>query len=384
MKYGDLIVYSLGHVQGILLATFVALLASGRVREHTKKAAFLIDAACSALICLGIASATALNATADPSALMLARLLLLAPAVTLAVRHGWRGAAFGSIASNVALFITIPHQEAGYSDATGLLMQEAFSFLSCALLVLGARDSERRLQACDSVTAARDARKQAKANFDSMESQMRTKALHAEEMQEQSRGSIAPVIAWLRKSGNSEAAMRVIGMAHMQSSQFRSIVVDGIYPLTLERSGLFAALHSEAFRAQFDRVACELDLTGPHRHLSLSTQLAAYRVIGEGMEYLATFRPERITLRVRCSTYQNRGHISIALAAYRPGITSRAAIDTARLAQLRTRVGAYDGSFHSRPLRLRTILLDDVNAAPDAISATSSGSNDHCRNVTAE
>lgn len=358
LRYGDLIVYSLGDLQGILIAVFAVLIINGKCSNAAWEREFRVEAVCAGAISIACGGAIVTVGLASTATLDAARLLLLVPAIVLSVRRGWRGACVGSIASNIALFWTVPHQEAGQHDGSALIMQEAFVFLSSTLFIVGARIHERAVELAHSSAEADQARRMARAQFDAFEAHMRDKALRTEAMHKTSRGSIEPVIAELRRQGKSEVAMSLIGMAHSQSAQFSRTVVDSIYPLTIERSGLFAALNSEAFLLQFGDVECALDLTGVAHALSLSTQLAAYRVIGDAIEYLASSSPKRINLRVRCTCYRGCGHVSIALTAFEPAVLSRSSVDTARLARLRGRASAYDGSFHNRRGRLRVMLLD--------------------------
>lgn len=288
------------------------------------------------------------------------RLLLLVPSIVLATRRGWRGACIGAIVSNIALFSTIAHQEAGQSDSVGLMMQETFTFVSCALFVLGARIHERALESARSAAAAAEARGLAKASYESSESQLRERALRAEQMHESSQETIRTTIKWLRKNGHSEVAMGLLGAAHRQAQNFERMIIDGMYPLTLERDGLYSALMADAFQMPFDRagIECDLDLSGSPHGISMQTQLTAYRVIVEASEFLIGSAPAHLQVRVRCTSRDDRGHISIALYARDPTNRAKTSSDTAHLARLRGRAAAYEGSFHSRSNRLRVILLD--------------------------
>jgi glucose-6-phosphate-specific signal transduction histidine kinase len=364
MKFSDLFVYTMGHLQGILLFSFVAICIFGKCVDPRRERMLRIEAGVTIVLSLILAAAisAATTTSADTNLVQGMRMLLLVPAVAMSVRFGYRGACVGAVASNVALFLTIPHQDAGLSDPGALVMQEAFALIACSMFVLGARIYERMHEATGASNAERAARHLAKASFDSSESLMRERAIRAEELQTSSRTAMQSTIKWLRAQGHSEVAMGLVGIAHSQAAAFQQIIVDALYPLTLERDGLYAALNSEAFHLQFDMasVECNLDLLGSAQDLPIATQRAVYRVIGESVDYLLASIPTSMQIRVRCTTRNGRGHVSIALYARDPAVTTRSSVDTARLAGLRTRALAYEGSFHNKPHRIRVILLDEA------------------------
>lgn len=378
MAYGDLIVYSLGHVQGILLASFGLVLGYSRWQDLPALRLLGIESMCTAVLCGLLAIAASTMSAGEPSALMALRLCLLVPVVTLAFRHGWRGAALGGIIADVALFATIPHQEAGQADGAALLMQEAFVFVSAALFLLGTRGHQRSKVFTNPAELEREARTRAREQYVLHERQLRAHAVRAEAVQRDARGDLAPVIHMLRERGQSEIAMSLIGMTHTQSSQFERTVVDSIYPLTLERLGLFFAVESEAFAQHFGSAEPSFDLTGSPHVLTLETALAAYRVLGEAIEHVALSHPERISVRIHCSTAYGPNVVKIAVYAIGPSVTGRSALGTARLAQLRNHVAAYGGSLHNRSGKIRFFLVDDVAYVPKSRACRSKGRASPC------
>lgn len=365
MVYSDLIVYSLGHVQGILLVTFGSLLVASWRTDGPFARGFIVESACAVTLSALCALAVGIASPTDEGALIAMRLCLLLPAVALSVRHGWRGAALGGVVANVALFSTIAHQESGHVDGAALLMQEAFSFVAAALLVLGGREHMQAKSGGVAASAESDPRQLARAQIESHERRQRDTALRAEAMQRNSRGSIEPLVTLLRKNGQPEAAMSLRGLAHTHSVQFGLTVIESIYPLTLERRGLYLAVESGAFARHFGDAEPDFELTGSPHGLALETKLAAYRVLGEAIEHLALSLPMGISVRIHCSTKPDgRGMVSMALRAIGPSVTSRSAFHTARLAQLRSHVAAYGGSLHNRVSRMRLIVLDETPLAP--------------------
>lgn len=362
---GDLIIYSMGDIQAILLASVAVALIKGWAAWKCRWVPFLAECGGAAIVTAALSMTIVIGHLTEETKLEAARLLLLAPAIILALRHGWRGAAIGALASNLGLAATIPHLEAGQSDSAGLLMQEVFVFASYALLVLGTKIRDRST-AQESRIAVMEFRRNAKAGFTALEAQMRDKALRAEAMQDASRGSIEPAVAVLRKAGQSEVAMGLIGSTQWHSSEFRRSVIDEIYPLSLERKGLFATLGADAFREKFSGTECIFDMTGNPRCISIETQLSSYRIVCESLDYFLPSEPHHVHVRIRCTTRAGLGHVSIALWAREPRVEGRSSADTARLARLRTRAEAYDGSFHSRANRIRVILTD----GPETTEAT--------------
>jgi Signal transduction histidine kinase, glucose-6-phosphate specific len=356
----DLLAYSLGDVQGILLATLVVGLVTRWLQTRAVSRAFMVDACFAALVNIALLGMIDFAAIDDANALMALRLCMLLPALAMTFRHGWTGAAVGTIAANLALFATIPHQAAGDVNGPGLLMQEAFVLVAASLFVLGARMQP----ASEASTSGADTpcdRHQDREHFEAQERRHRDAALRAEAMQRDSRESMRPVISLLRKHGQAEAALSLVGMAHTRSSQFERQVIDSIYPLTLERYGLFTAVESEAFTARFGSTPHRLDLTGSPHGLGLGTALAAYRALGEAIDHLEQAMPASISVRIHCAVKADgRGIVSMSVRAIAPAALGRSAAQTARLAQLRNRAMAYGGSLHNRAHRLRLIVLDDA------------------------
>ncbi|MGE7139649.1 MASE1 domain-containing protein [Luteibacter sp. NPDC031894] len=360
MVYGDLFVYSLGHVQGIILAVFALILGVDFLERRRMGEDFALHSLLAVSLCIWLYAMVEVTGPHDAAALMAYRLCLLVPAVALTLRHGWRGTALGAIAANVALFGTIPHQEAGQADGSALLMQEAFAFVSASLFVLGSRNHAGGHVTAPGAAADSDMHRHTREQFESHERRQRETALRAEALQRDSRDQLGPLVTLLRKSGQAEAAMSLVGMAHTQSSHFGRTVVDSIYPLTLERLGLFAALESEAFAANFGETAHKMDLTGSAHAMSLEAKLAAYRVLGEAVEQLVAYAPRHVSIRIHCSAKPDgRGMISMALRAVDTTVIARSSSQTAQLAQLRNRVMAYGGSLHNRARRIRMIVLDE-------------------------
>ncbi len=376
MVYGDLIVYSLGHLQGILLAALGLPVVARCIAVRRLARPFAVESACAVLVCVALASAVYVASPDDVTALMALRLCMLLPSVALTFRHGWQGAAVSSIAANVALFATIPHQDAGQVDGPALLMQEAFAFVAASLFVLGARLHPVSVTMGSIVADAADERRLVREHLEAQERRQRDSALRAEALQRESRESMRPVLNLLRKHGQAEAAMNLVGMAHTQSSQFERQVIDSIYPLTLERFGFFAALESEAFVAHFGAVPFHLDLTGSPFTVAMETNLAAYRVLGEAIDHLASLDPTSVSVRIHCGRKADgRGAVSMAIRAIEPGVTGRSSSQRARLAQLRNRVAAYGGSVHTRGYRMRLIVLDEAPAPSAALEDVSLPSN---------
>lgn len=367
MVYADLIGWSMGQVQGIMLALFVvALFAKGRDARPAERF-FLADSLAAVALCVALVSFVLVMAPHDAGALIAMRLCLLLPAVALTFRHGWRGAAVGSIAASIALFSTIPHQEAGQVDSAGMLMQEVFAFVSASLFVLGARTHQVEKAGAGCSDEQADVLRHTREQFESHEKRQRETALRAEAMQSDSRERLGPLVTLLRKSGQAEVAMSLVGMAHTQASHFGRTVVDSIYPLTLERLGLFAALESEAFAAHFAGTAHTFDLVGRPHAISLPAKLAAYRVLGEAVEWMLVSKPQRIRVGIDCSaTPEGESTICMEVQAIVPSITARSSVQTARLAQLRNRVMAYGGSLHNVPGCLSMVVRDEQRDAATA------------------
>ena len=359
IQYSNLIVYSLGDIQGIMLATFGVLLFTGFRAGRPTHDSFVVEAVTGVAVTALVAAVLVAVDIQGETPLVAGRLALLLPVIALAMRHGWRGACIGAIAADLALFATIPAQGKGMSDGPGLIMQEVFTFVSWLLVVVGVKaNAGAGGPAIQLVMVAEREGRTERDRYEAMESHLRESALRAETMQNAARGGIDSVVSMLRRRGQSEAAMSLIGATHRDSAEFRRIVIDDIYPLTVERDGLYGAFQSEAFLRRFGASRHQIDITGSPHDFRLGTQLSAYRVICEALEYFAASSPARMHLRIRCSPIDGVGRISIAIAARDPAITERSAVDTAGLARLRTRAIAFGGSLHSRPGRLRVILAD--------------------------
>jgi hypothetical protein len=241
-----------------------------------------------------------LRATVDSDVRYMAQVAMFLPLVTLALRHGWQGAAIGGAAASIAVVVLMP---ARYDHAT-LQAQTLMAFVIPTMLIIGTRITAWHRREQQEKQEMRAALMLAQRNYYEGEQELRRAAYLLRDMQRM--GS-----RWLRYPGTVdeyqrarpwvEATSRLIEYFDPLEGQGRSL------PHALQKGGLAQVLaeHHVPFAANYHRGVSALP-AGLH--------LAIYRMICGGVAHLA----ERgalgeVVIDVRCHRYRSRPWVVLRL-----------------------------------------------------------------------
>ena len=292
-------------------------------------------------------------------------LLMMLPAVAMTFLHGWRGAALGIVAVNLAIGMTLPRiGVAGAYDATAFVAQQALALAASALLVLGTVISEHYEKARKSGVAEQEAIKLAQSSFFSTEHVLREQLLYLAQMQLGVDDERRDMADWLKTRGHYEAAMDLNTRGVMHRRMF-DVQSQALYPMRIEQDGLYAVVHSETFT---DFWAGEAEVIyafrGQPRELSVDLQLVAYRCICHAFALLSECQPDEYRIKMR--VWQGRRQRGIVLFVTTPNAAPQVTqASVAAAALLNARVKAHGGIVRRDPYRV-SILLSEPMAAEHA------------------
>jgi len=287
-------------------------------------------------------------------------LLMMLPAVAMTFLHGWRGAALGIVAVNLAIGMTLPRiGVAGAYDATAFVAQQALALAASALLVLGTVISEHYEKARKSGVAEQEAIKLAQSSFFSTEHVLREQLLYLAQMQLDVDDERRDMADWLKTRGHYEAAMDLNTRGVMHRRMF-DVQSQALYPMRIEQDGLYAVVHSETFT---DFWAGEAEVIyafrGQPRELSVDLQLVAYRCICHAFALLSECQPDEYRIKMR--VWQGRRRRGIVLFVTTPNAAPQATqASVAAAALLNARVKAHGGIVRRDPYRVSILLSEPI------------------------
>lgn len=327
----------------------------GFFRDRLARDAF-ISASILGAMCFAIVLRHDMKTSLMQSLLM----LMMLPAVGMTFLHGWRGAALGIVAVNLAIGMTLPRMGvAGAYDATAFVAQQALAVAASALLVLGTVISEHYRKARESGVAEQAALKLAQNSFLSTEHVLREQLLYLAQMQLGVDDERRNMAEWLKTRGHYEAAMDLNTRGVMHRRMF-DVQSQALYPMQIEEDGLYAVVHSETFT---DFWAGEADVIyafrGQPRDLSVDLQLVAYRCICHAFALLSESSPEeyRIKMRVLRGRRQRGIVLFVTIPTAAPQV-SQAGVAAAAL--LNARVKAHGGIVRRNPYKVSILLSEPV------------------------
>jgi glucose-6-phosphate-specific signal transduction histidine kinase len=183
-SFDKLMKFSIGSWLGIFFIILPLLFwlerKSGKISAHHFRRDLLISIATSGALYFSIS----LSSSVDPDLRQGMLMLMIAPAIGLAIRHGWHGAAIGIFMANLAIAMTLPdfNFEAAHDTST-FIVQQALVIAATGLLVLGAAISAQYAKARELGIAEEEAMKAARTSFLSSERILRDKAISMDQMQ---------------------------------------------------------------------------------------------------------------------------------------------------------------------------------------------------------
>ncbi|WP_426699793.1 MASE1 domain-containing protein [Rhodanobacter sp. Col0626] len=233
-----------------------------------------------------------------------ARMLMFAPVVWLALRHGWPGAAIGGTAASVAVALTMPE----LYDASTLKAEVFVAFAVSSMLLFGSRLSVqvwRRTKGDEPSQHSLDLARRIQAQC---EAQLQQSAWCIELVSETVQATEELLFDRLRQHRPTVDTRELRRRTTVTREQMFQLA-DSMNPVTLREHGLEAALRRGGIARGLNshRVGYWCQVKGSLQHLSQPLQLALYRLACEGVCLQCTQNSVRdITVHLRAG--QRSGH----------------------------------------------------------------------------
>jgi hypothetical protein len=370
--------YTFGHYMGALVICPLALMATTKDGWMRPRRRFLIDAVLTGALSV-VLYWLVLPDTLEVAVrqVLLTLLILAVPAIFMTLGHGWRGAAIGIVSAAIATkWVGVGPQVPGYFDEKSYLTDQVMAVFGACLLVFGwliakQYDALRALGLSERRSLAL-----AQSGFVAAERSLRDRLIFIAQMQARFDNYRKMLVSRLKANGHHAAAMELNAAGVEQMEWFDHHAV-ALYPEQIERDGLYAVLHSEAFSQFWGRNAELLhQLRGNPKKLSLDLQLAVYRSVCNALVLLSPSEHDMCVLRAR--TWTSRGRQGIAIRISGPPVPSQPENDGSTLAllELEGRTRAYGGRFRVRAGRLVSIMASepiDARAARATVVADDDG-----------
>lgn len=295
-----------------------------------------------------------------PAMKQLLLVMMIVPAIALTILHGWKGAAIGTAAANLAIGLSLPDFDFFRAhDETAFLAQQILALMSVALLLLGAKITALFNRARSLGISEQQAIELAQANSLAPEFKFRDTILQMAQMQialDEQRHDIASTY---RDLGYFQEALDLNSRGVEQKAKFEQHAM-ALYPILIEKEGLFSALHAEPItRFWAGDAEVMLLVKGQPKRLSVNLQYAAYYCIGNSIAFLRQFNPDYYEIRARAWRGRGRRGVSVTVTA-RP-TTDAVKSDAAILAmiQLNGISKAYGGKVKRRRMHRFSIFLSE-------------------------
>lgn len=355
--------FVIGDYMGILTALILVFLWRNPWKGHRFSLSFFRDGLISAAL-IGASYVVIEYAVMSDDLLRLTLLMTMTiPAVLLTFLHGWKGAAVGSLLASlgVAQAMTYTGIQNTQNDLV-LYAQGGLILSSAVLLLLGGQITRHYDNALASGFAQQEALSLARMSLLSNEPSVRDQLIMLASMQVLMDDERDQLAKDLRANGKAHAAMELHrrGVEHRQLFQLQALVV---YPIGIERDGLFGLLDTEMFResrASGAVVDMRFGRTDP-RTLSEVLQVSAYRCLCHAIDHLSDWEPTHYRLHLRVwHGHLKRGiyisaHITTAHARH---ITPHG--ESAWLL-LEARVKAHGGLLRRGPDGMRLLLAESAD-----------------------
>lgn len=356
--------YVVGDCLGMLIVVPLFLVWKSRNEPGFSKNKFLLDStiAISMITTMAIAS---IPATTSPYLRQLFLVMEIVPAAGMTFLHGWRGAALGITATNLAIGLSLPHfDQMRAHDPDSFIAQQILVFSAMAFFALGAAITRLYDRARALGVAEAHALSIAQSSFMSTEHNLREKMLYMAQMQMGFDDYRKRMIAKLRAAGHYAAAMELNAEGVEQMALFERQSA-ALYPIQIERQGLYAALHAEAFTKLWaGETEVMLFVKGQPRDLSINLQIAAYRCICNAFALLAEERPNQYKIKARVWCYKGYRGIAVSVIGRCTRNAEPSSSSTLAALELEGRVKAYGGATsRRRPCRIN-FFVSEASSEP--------------------
>ncbi|WP_242107993.1 MASE1 domain-containing protein [Luteimonas aquatica] len=304
------------------------------------------------------------------------RILMVLPAIALTCLHGWRGAAIGVIAVNLAIGLTVNGGEArDYTNyAEAFIVQEILAVAGTALLWFGSTISHHYRKFTSQRQVEKQAMSIARTSILSTEREMRERAIRMKIIGEDMDISFRKAVQWLQGRGHHAAAMDMLRTSVIQSRLFRE-QLSLVYPSEIEHYGLYLVLESSAIAEVWDQTGrlATPRLKGDPCQLGLGLQLAAYRSISDAVALLLEQESGSILVRARCGRRGGYRGIVVSVSLLDNSRTLGEEISERAAEALSGRALAYGGSVRCRRNRICLLLAEPARAERAAYATAMPG-----------
>ena len=359
--------YVTGNFLGILMLVLPIMLWQARKWNAYKIRHIARDVAIASTAILALFLFVETRSDHSGLAEQVALLLMIVPAAALTFSHGWPGAVIGVFLVNIGTAQAMEYVGFPKHFESVFLSQLGLSIFAIIFLLFGSRISAHYDTARRSGIAEQDALKLARMSLLSNEPVLRDQLLCMAQLQvllDDERDQLAKA---LRANGKHHEALNLNnqGMEQRQFFEEQALV---LYPIGIERSGLFGVLDTPTFResrASGVEVMLDFGRIDP-RTLSSDLQVLAYRCLCHAIDHLSDWEPTHyhVSLRVWHGRARRGLYLSVRmLTEYERQATAYG--ETASLL-LEARVKASGGRLRREPYRIR-VLLSESNDEPSAL-----------------
>jgi glucose-6-phosphate-specific signal transduction histidine kinase len=242
----------------------------------------------------------------------LAQIAMFLPVVWLSLRHGWHGAALGSMVANIGVVLTMP---AKYDLGT-LQAQVFIAFAITTMLLLGERIAQLNSGEKREREEAQLALSLAQRSMLAGEMQLRQTSQALEQVREAVQSSYSYLLDRMRLVAPTPEERDIrLKVAITQQQIFR--LADSLHPFTWREAGLVAALRQGSIARALDecgiRFWCDVRERGIDV-LSQGTQIALYRLMCEAVTLACSeWKAAAISARVRTGVFKGRRWVVLLL-----------------------------------------------------------------------
>jgi glucose-6-phosphate-specific signal transduction histidine kinase len=247
-----------------------------------------------------------------PQSRNIVQIVMFLPVVTLALRHGWQGAAVGGTVSSLAVAWLMPAR----FDQSTIQAEVVIAFAISTMLLVGSRIAVLDRRAEQERKEVRTALALAQRNVHLGEMQLRMTVSALEQARETVRAGYTMMLGRLRhlQPAIDDGGYQRVALA--AQDQLHGIS-DSLQPVAWRERGLPAALREGAMARMLDnagiRYWCELK--GPLSCLSSTVHLAIYRMVCEAVaEGCSRKDVSDICVRIRGGDFQGRRWVVVSVA----------------------------------------------------------------------
>ncbi len=366
--------YIIGDYLGILMLAPLALLWQQRKLSHPSRK-LRWDAVVALTVIAGL-TVLVHSTRDDPLQSNSARVLMMLPAILLTCLHGWRGAAIGISAVNLAIGLTlIKTRQLGSHDPDTFIVQQMLAMAGTAMLAFGTAISLYYRKFWDASLTQLRAQALIKSSVLAGERDLQDRATRIEVIGEEIDASLRQAVQSLRERGHHNAAMDLLRNSVTQSQLLRE-QLRLARPSGIKQFGLYVELQSGPIALAWDqsgRVAPPY-LTGDPCQLGLDLQLAAYRCIHDAVNLLLELEAGTVLIRAHSGKRGDLRGIAVNVSLLDPSTPLSAETAVRALDALAGRALAYGGTVRCRRNSIRIVLSEPAKTSAScgqgAVSST--------------